>query len=242
MAQCSRRRTPRGFYTEAQGQRAARHPGLGRKVYFGAVVTLVSVLRHGVSPPRLSRLRELVGVSARTVRRWRQWWLENFAVSAFWRGGRGHLRLPVDDSRLPLSLLEAFEAHYKARAAQDPLGVLRRKRRRDSGCLRAWSDGLRQVLEAQYESHRSWSYQLHADNLKVEVEESPELGTMPSYATVRRYMKRAGMIKERRRRLERRDPRKSTPPILSPGVASPVYNPFRVEIRRTRNPGWRAAR
>lgn len=83
---------------------------LGRKVYFAAVVVLVSVLRQGTTPTRLERLRELVGVSARTVRRWRQWWLESFVQSAFWRWARGRLRAPLDESQLPLSLLEAFEA------------------------------------------------------------------------------------------------------------------------------------
>lgn len=110
-------------------------------------------------------------------------------------------RHPITEEPVRFGLSTIQRWYYAARAAQkDPVAVLRRKRRRDSGMLRVWSDGLRQVLEAQYQSHRSWSYQLHADNLKVEVEENPELGPMPSYATVRRYMKSAGMVKERRRR------------------------------------------
>ena len=91
---------------------------LGRRVYLGAVVVLVSVLRHGPSPARVSRLKELVGVSARTVKRWRKWWLLSFVESDFWRAARGRLRVPVDPSRLPLSLLEAFEA------AQEQLKVV----------------------------------------------------------------------------------------------------------------------
>jgi hypothetical protein len=83
---------------------------LGRKVYFGAVVALVSVLHQGPTPTRLARLQELVGVSVRTVRRWRQWWLETFVKSSWWRAARGRLRAPVDEGRLPLSLLEAFAA------------------------------------------------------------------------------------------------------------------------------------
>lgn len=82
---------------------------LGRKVYFGAVVVLVSVLRQGPSPTRLSRLKKLVGVSARTVKRWRAWWLSSFVESDVWRAARGRLRAPADASQLPLSLLEAFE-------------------------------------------------------------------------------------------------------------------------------------
>lgn len=83
---------------------------LGRKVYFGAVVVLVSVLRQGPSPTRLSRLKELVGVSVRTVQRWRKWWAESFVESDVWKTARGRLRVPADASRLPLSLLEAFAA------------------------------------------------------------------------------------------------------------------------------------
>ena len=82
---------------------------LGRKVYFGAVVVLVSVLRQGPNPTRLSSLKKLVGVSARTVGRWRTWWLSSFVESDVWHTARGRLRAPVDASRLPLSLLGAFE-------------------------------------------------------------------------------------------------------------------------------------
>ncbi len=83
---------------------------LGRKVYPGAVVVLVSVLRQKPTAMRLSRLKELVGVSARTVRRWRRWWLENFSQSRFWKGAQGHFRRPLVQHRLPLVLLDAFEA------------------------------------------------------------------------------------------------------------------------------------
>ncbi len=82
---------------------------LGRKVYFGAVLVLVSVLRQGPSPTRLSKLKELVGISARTVGRWRTWWLSSFKHSEVWRAARGRLRAPVEESQLPLSLLEVFE-------------------------------------------------------------------------------------------------------------------------------------
>jgi hypothetical protein len=95
---CRRRRTPASVLF------------LGRKVYFGAVVVLVSVLRQGPSPTRLARLKKLVGVSARTVRRWRKWWLESFVESDFWKAARGRLRAPVEESQLPRSLLESFEA------------------------------------------------------------------------------------------------------------------------------------
>jgi hypothetical protein len=77
---------------------------LGRKVYLGAMVVLVSAMRHGATPPRAERLRELFGVSRRTLARWRT----AFSASPFWKAARGHLRRPADPGRLPLSLLEAF--------------------------------------------------------------------------------------------------------------------------------------
>lgn len=83
---------------------------LGRKVYPAAIVVLVSILRLGPTPARFSKLEELVGVSQRTVRRWRKWWLKNFVESNFWTAARGLMRAPLDESQLPLTLLEAFGA------------------------------------------------------------------------------------------------------------------------------------
>jgi hypothetical protein len=81
---------------------------LGRKVYLGAMVVLVSAMLQGPTPPRAARLRELFGVSERTLRRWRAWWQTAFAESPFWKAARGRLRSPADGASLPLSLLEAF--------------------------------------------------------------------------------------------------------------------------------------
>ena len=43
---------------------------LGRRVYLGLIVVLVATLRHGPSPTRVRKLRELTGASRRTVERW----------------------------------------------------------------------------------------------------------------------------------------------------------------------------
>lgn len=90
--------------------------------------------------------------------------------------------------------------YYVARAeGRDPVGVLRRRVRSDAGRARGVSPELAQVIRAQYREHPSWSYQLHADNLRVRVQQHPELGLMPSYSTLRRWMKRHGLLKRRRR-------------------------------------------
>lgn len=81
---------------------------LGRRVYLAAVVVLMCALRDGVTPRRASRLRELVGVSVRTLERWRAWWLEEFPASGFWRHARARFSPPVDVAAFPSSLLDRF--------------------------------------------------------------------------------------------------------------------------------------
>ena len=82
---------------------------LGRRIYLGAIVVLVSALREGPTPTRLARLQELVGVCARTVRRWQRWWKEEFPRTDVWRAARGLLACPVAEDALPGSLLERFK-------------------------------------------------------------------------------------------------------------------------------------
>lgn len=95
---------------------------LGRKVYLGAVVVLVSAMRNGPTPRRVAELRGLLGVSERTLRRWSAWWRSAFAEGAFWRaaGGRFAPPPPAIDA-LPHSLLERFGGDARDRL----VGVLR---------------------------------------------------------------------------------------------------------------------
>ena len=88
---------------------------LGRKVYLGAVVVLVSAMRHGATPARMRKLREHLGVSRRTVERWRRWWRETFAESPFWRAAAAAFMPPAAPGRLPASLLERFAGDDEAR-------------------------------------------------------------------------------------------------------------------------------
>jgi hypothetical protein len=81
---------------------------LGRKVYLGAVVVLATALRHGPTRTRAAYLRELLGVDARTLARWRQWWRGTFAESPWWTAMRGRFVPPVPTTALPDSLLQRF--------------------------------------------------------------------------------------------------------------------------------------
>ena len=81
---------------------------LGRRVYLGAIVVLVSAMEGGVSLKRAARLRELLGVSLRTLKRWRRWWRESFVGSSFWKHAQGYFMPAVEESALPASALERF--------------------------------------------------------------------------------------------------------------------------------------
>ncbi len=80
---------------------------LGRRVYLGLIVVLVAALRHGPSPTRVRKLRELTGVSRRTVERWCRWWRNGFVETPFWQMARAEFAEPVAEAALPSSLLGA---------------------------------------------------------------------------------------------------------------------------------------
>ncbi len=88
---------------------------LGRRVYLATVMVLTQVLRSGASPARVSELERLIGVSARTLRRWRRWWQTTFAASRFWQAARGQLCDCLDPSELPHALLDRFCGDARAR-------------------------------------------------------------------------------------------------------------------------------
>jgi hypothetical protein len=81
---------------------------LGRKVYLATIVVVMSIMCHGITGPRLRRLREAIGVDRHTIARWRRWWREAFTATPFWRIARASFMPPVDEDRLPAALLERF--------------------------------------------------------------------------------------------------------------------------------------
>ena len=98
--------------------------------------------------------------------------------------------------RFGVSTLERW--YYRSRNEQhDPVSVLQRKRRQDNGEQASMTPPLRQALLAQYAAHKSWSAQLHHDNLVALAETRPELRPVPSYATVLRFLAAHGLTKHR---------------------------------------------
>ena len=88
---------------------------LGRRVYAGLIVILVSAMIHGLKPERVERLRELLGIDGRTLGRWRQWWLVTFVESSFWRAARARFMPPLCQKTMPLSLSLTFEIERRDR-------------------------------------------------------------------------------------------------------------------------------
>jgi putative transposase len=88
--------------------------------------------------------------------------------------------------------------YYAALAGNDPVGALRRRSRSDRGRARSIASSLAALVHQQYRDHPTWSYQLHHDNLAVAVEAKPELARLPSYPTLRRFMRAHGWAKQRR--------------------------------------------
>jgi len=88
---------------------------MGRRVYAGLVVVLLSAMIHGLKPERVHRLREALGVDRRTLERWRQWWLATFVKSSFWRMARARFMPPLCLKTMPLSLCSSFEVERRDR-------------------------------------------------------------------------------------------------------------------------------
>ena len=106
-------------------------------------------------------------------------------------------RHPITGLRVHFGLSTIERWLYQARHENDPVRALRTKRRLDAGTSIKLSPQLKTLIQSQHREHPSWSYQLHVDNLKILVGTSSDLGEMPSYNTVRRYMKANGCCKRR---------------------------------------------
>lgn len=106
-------------------------------------------------------------------------------------------RHPITGASVSFGVSTLERWFYRAKKSQDPVKTLRTKRRKDADQVRKLNAELKRVIQQQYREHPGWSYQLHIDNLAVRVNEVQELGTMPSYSTVLRYMKANGYRKQR---------------------------------------------
>lgn len=88
---------------------------LGRRVYLGAAVVVLSAMCHGLSPRRVAYLHEHLGASVRTLRRWRQWWRAVFVTSEVWREARGWFVPALAEGQLPRAILDRLRGDCRER-------------------------------------------------------------------------------------------------------------------------------
>jgi hypothetical protein len=79
---------------------------LGRKVYLGVLVLLLTSMQHGLSPRRRQALIDTLDVSPQTLWRWRRWWQETFPATRCWRAEQGLFMPPIAPDQLPDGLLD----------------------------------------------------------------------------------------------------------------------------------------
>jgi putative transposase len=82
---------------------------------------------------------------------------------------------PITDEHTSFGFSTIERWYYRAvKEKSDPVGVLRRKLRADAGQQPAMSGAVRQAIVAQYAAHKSWSVQLHHDNLVALADSIPD--------------------------------------------------------------------
>jgi putative transposase len=105
-------------------------------------------------------------------------------------------RHPVSgrEVRFGVSTIERW--YYAARAAADPVAALKDRRRGDIGRFPSLTPLAIETLSAQYRGHPGWTMQLQFDNLRVVLKAAGS--PLPSYPTVRRFLKARGMWRQAR--------------------------------------------
>jgi hypothetical protein len=81
---------------------------LGRKVYLGAIIILISAMRQGPTPRRVRELSERFGADETTIARWQIFWREHFPQTSFWKVARASFITLGKILDLPYSLVDAF--------------------------------------------------------------------------------------------------------------------------------------
>jgi hypothetical protein len=104
---------------------------LGRKVYLGVMVVLITALRQGPTPKGYAELRDRFGADRRTIARWQTWWKKTFPVTRFWKAAKARFTRMSSPAELPHRLILLFKAESADRMAAllrflSPLGGSRR--------------------------------------------------------------------------------------------------------------------
>jgi hypothetical protein len=116
---------------------------LGRKVYLGVIVILITALEHGLSGKRRQQLIEALDIWPQTLSRWRKWWREVFPASRCWQQEKAHFIPPVAPCQLPGALLGRLSGEDLLRRLCHLLGLL------EPVSTTSWSGYLRVAIDPQ---------------------------------------------------------------------------------------------
>ena len=97
---------------------------LGRKVYLGVVVILVTALTHGLPPSQRQSLIDQLDLWPQTIARWQRWWCEQVPATGCWRALRGRFIPPIEVKALPGALLGRLTGADLAARVRQLLGLL----------------------------------------------------------------------------------------------------------------------
>jgi hypothetical protein len=89
---------------------------LGRRCFPGALVLLACALTQELSRRRRAALGARLGVSERTLARWRHWWRCTLPATPWWHVARSRFVPPPHSQALPSSLLARFGVLDNAQA------------------------------------------------------------------------------------------------------------------------------
>lgn len=78
---------------------------LGRKVYLGVIVILVTALTHGLAPRHRRALIDQLDLWPQTLARWQRWWREQVPATRCWQALRCRFVPPIAVRALPGALL-----------------------------------------------------------------------------------------------------------------------------------------
>jgi len=115
-------------------------------------------------------------------------------------------RHPTTGEVVRFSMKSIERWYYAAKGENEPIRVLERKVPSHAGTHPRVTPAVAEVIRTLRREHPRWSFQLVHDNLGALGREQPELGALPAYATVCRFMKHHGLGKARKPRRHEEEP------------------------------------
>jgi len=84
---------------------------MGRKVYLGVIITLISALEQGLTPRRRARLVDELDLWPQTFFRWQHWWRAQVPLTRHWQALRARLMPSSETGTLPDVLLSQLSGN-----------------------------------------------------------------------------------------------------------------------------------